>query len=757
MPSSLRAAATVPPGDSWNVSNRMRNACWARLPQLALVLAVALPAASVGAQGTSFQQFPSGEEIESPPSNPPTYSGTAVGGFSTADLKGDDAEGFAYWTGVVFGDSTTANDPQIKAVDLGINAQGEIGGWSEDEEGNPVDPEFGGWLIEFDNDTQSRTTRKVESGSLQVDSMGAVSGSIYIEGDSKPAELSFLQLSESRDVFAGNLAPDLNGGSVEFAAFAKIDPAFNYTAADLEGTWIVFTFSDNTQTNDPRAGHGVFEIDASGAVIGGSKSGPPGDDEWPPGLQFVIDEFGRISETSDGLGGEPILQLAEGRQIAVGSAIGFLAGGEDDHRILFFVKETTGVVPRDLAGDFLVFSFEDDRQANDPGTGQGGVYFDPTGTQLLGGTVYSTNDPSGSDFVSPHTVDVQPDGEVTLTPNHLEAWGDNFYGQVTETPLGQGYTAISVGPYHSLALRSDGLIVAWGDEVVAGPTPTTLGHTAIAAGGSHSLAIDSSGALVQWENTSFAGMAGSPPSGNDFVAIDAAGDHNVALRLDGTIESWGGSITPCAYSGAPTGTGHLAISAGYPNLAVRADGSLAAWGCGQLPSMPSDLDFADVAAGDGFGLALRNDSSIAAWGEDAYGQVSSAPAATGYTAIAAGHAHGLALRDDGTLDAWGNYWPGGSSAGFGTSGIAPGNDFAAIDTSLLAGSSELNFLALRRDDSPLTFQFSPEAGMMIGAPVNDAGDPQIILAFVPEPGAGLLGLAALTALGALGRQRFKPS
>ncbi len=757
MPSSLCAAATSRPGDSWNVPKRMRSACWARVPQLALVLALALPAASVGAQGNSFQQFPPGDEIEMPPTDVDYEFRTTLGDFSTADLKGDDEEGFAYWTGVVFGDSTTANDPEIKAVDLGINAQGEIGGYTLEEDGQPADPEFGGWLIEFDNDTQSRTAHKVESGSLHVDSMGAVSGLIYIEGDSKPGELSFLQLNESRDVFAGSLAPDPNGGDVEFVAFAKIDPAFDYTAADLEGTWIVFTFSDNTQANDPRAGHGVFEIDASGAVIGGSKGGPPGDDEWPSGLQFTIDSFGRISETSGGLGGEPVLQLAQGRQIAVGSAIGFLPGGEDDHRILFFVKETTGVVPSDLAGNFLVFSFEDDRQANDPGTGLGGVFFDPTGTQLLGGAVYSTNDPSGSDFVSPHTVDVQADGEVTLTPNDLEAWGDDQYGQVSETPLGQGYTAISVGHYHSLALRSDGLIVAWGDEVVAGPTPTTLGHTAIAAGGAHSLAIDSSGALVQWESTSFAGMSGSPPSGNDFVAIDAAGVHSVALRLDGTVESWGGSLTPCAHTGAPTGTGHLAISAGYPNLAVRTDGSLAAWGCGQLPSMPSDLDFTAVAAGDGYGLGLRNDTSIAAWGDDTYGQVSSAPTATGYTAIAAGNYHGLALRDDGTLDAWGNYWPGGSSAGPGKTGIAPGADFVAMDTSISASSNELNFLALRQDHSPLTFQFSPAAGMMIGAPVNDEGDPQIILAFVPEPGAGLLGLAALAALGALGRQRFKPS
>ncbi len=72
------------------------------------------------------------------------------------------------------------------------------------------------------------------------------------------------------------------------------------------------------------------------------------------------------------------------------------------------------------------------------------------------------------------------------------AWGDNSYGQ-TPVPAGlSGVKAIAAGGGHSLALRSDGTVVAWGYNA-QGQTaiPAGLsGVTAIAAGGYHSLALE---------------------------------------------------------------------------------------------------------------------------------------------------------------------------------------------------------------------------------------------------------------------------
>ena len=44
----------------------------------------------------------------------------------------------------------------------------------------------------------------------------------------------------------------------------------------------------------------------------------------------------------------------------------------------------------------------------------------------------------------------------------MVAWGDNDYGQCN-VPAGlSGVVAVAAGAYHSLALKADGTVVAWG-------------------------------------------------------------------------------------------------------------------------------------------------------------------------------------------------------------------------------------------------------------------------------------------------------
>lgn len=60
--------------------------------------------------------------------------------------------------------------------------------------------------------------------------------------------------------------------------------------------------------------------------------------------------------------------------------------------------------------------------------------------------------------------------------------------------------AIAAGLYHSLALKSDGTVVAWGRNL-EGQTnvpPNLNGVTTIAAGSAHNLALKSDGAVVAW-------------------------------------------------------------------------------------------------------------------------------------------------------------------------------------------------------------------------------------------------------------------
>ena len=55
-----------------------------------------------------------------------------------------------------------------------------------------------------------------------------------------------------------------------------------------------------------------------------------------------------------------------------------------------------------------------------------------------------------------HSLALKSDGS-------LVGWGDNGYGQ-TNVPAGNDFVAIAAGDYHSLALKSDGSLVGWGDN-----------------------------------------------------------------------------------------------------------------------------------------------------------------------------------------------------------------------------------------------------------------------------------------------------
>ncbi|MEI7434626.1 MAG: NosD domain-containing protein, partial [Methanomicrobiales archaeon] len=181
----------------------------------------------------------------------------------------------------------------------------------------------------------------------------------------------------------------------------------------------------------------------------------------------------------------------------------------------------------------------------------------------------------------------------------IAAWGNNQYGQCN-VPTGTSYAAISAGGWHSLAIATNGSIVAWGEST------------------------------------------GVAPSGNDFSAIASGWYHNLALRQDGTIVAWGNNkVGQC---NAPSGNDFVAVSGGgYHSLALRQNGSIVAWGDNQYGqcNAPAGNDFVAVSAGGYFSLALRQDGKIVAWGANDSGQCD-APAGT-FSSISGGYEHSLAI------------------------------------------------------------------------------------------------------------------
>jgi alpha-tubulin suppressor-like RCC1 family protein len=269
-----------------------------------------------------------------------------------------------------------------------------------------------------------------------------------------------------------------------------------------------------------------------------------------------------------------------------------------------------------------------------------------------------------------HAVGLKSDGTVV-------AWGDNANGQ-TMVPAGlTGVTAVSAGNAHTVALKSDGTVVAWGDNFygqTAVPTGLT-GVAAVAAGGAHTVALKNDGTVVAW-GSNFEGETTVPAGLSGVTAIAARWTHTVALKIDGTVVAWGSN--GYGETTVPAGlTGVTAIGAGqYHTVVLKSDGSVVAWGnntSGQT-TVPAGLTgVTAVAAGYYHTVALKTDGTVVAWGSDGYSQTTVPTGLTGVAAIGAGLGYTMALKSDGTTVAWG-YGPSTVPAGVtGVTAIAPGS------------------------------------------------------------------------------------
>ncbi|MCX7711691.1 MAG: FecR domain-containing protein [Clostridia bacterium] len=243
-----------------------------------------------------------------------------------------------------------------------------------------------------------------------------------------------------------------------------------------------------------------------------------------------------------------------------------------------------------------------------------------------------------------HTVVLKSDGTVW-------AWGQNNYGQLgngtttnASNPTavvssdGSGYltgiTAISAGDYHTAVLRNDGTVWVYGSNHYG-----QLGK----------------GAMDTDSHTIPAQVTGLP---SNIIAIASGGNFILALTADGYLWAWGenyngqlgDNTTTCRYSPIQVkglgGTGLLnsivSFNAGsVHSLAVSNTGQVYAWGNNNRGKLgDNDISETDKPA------------PVQVLGEGGTGNL------TGVTFVTAGRDHSLALKSDGTILTWGDGYSG---------------------------------------------------------------------------------------------------
>lgn len=251
------------------------------------------------------------------------------------------------------------------------------------------------------------------------------------------------------------------------------------------------------------------------------------------------------------------------------------------------------------------------------------------------------------------------------------AWGYNSNGQLGDGTASdrngpvqvkdlKGIVQIAAGGYHSLALKNDGTVWAWGNGgsgQLGNGANSTLQNTPvqvtgldnvvqISGGYLHSLALKNDGTVWAWGWNGWGQLGdGTATDRNvpvkvnigDIIQVSAGGEllsgsHSLALKSDGTVWGWGAN--PVGQLGDGT-----KISRRQPVQAVGLTNVM------------------QVSAGGFYSLAIRGDNqTVWAWGDNQFGELSdnyneklsTVPVLTigseGKNSLAAGYYHGLSLN-----------------------------------------------------------------------------------------------------------------
>jgi alpha-tubulin suppressor-like RCC1 family protein len=310
------------------------------------------------------------------------------------------------------------------------------------------------------------------------------------------------------------------------------------------------------------------------------------------------------------------------------------------------------------------------------------------------------------------------------------SWGRNFEGQlglgsadttIRPAPVQIGSAAnwvqIACGAAHSVAIKSDGTLWAWGNNYYGQLGDTTLvtrgypyqiwmagaNWSQVACGDNFTIAIKSNGTIWGWGDNTH-GQLGNGTTTNrkspfqigtdtNWAKVACGGSHTIAIKKDGTLWAWGynarGQLGDSSMTDRKTpvkigtSTNWSQIAGGEINTAaIKSDNTLWLWGYNRYGQNDNDTiqkispfqigtstNWSKVACGSYHTLAIKSDSSLWAWGANNYGQIGDSTTtsrsipkrigtATNWSKISCGEDFSFGLKSDGTLWAWGHNWYG---------------------------------------------------------------------------------------------------
>jgi alpha-tubulin suppressor-like RCC1 family protein len=287
-------------------------------------------------------------------------------------------------------------------------------------------------------------------------------------------------------------------------------------------------------------------------------------------------------------------------------------------------------------------------------------------------------------------------------------WLPNLVGgnltstQTSPVKLGtETWQSASTGANHTLAIRSDGTLYAWGvnssgqlgdgtSAVKSSPVQVgTSSWTAVSAGDAHSMAIRSDGGLFVWGNNGTGRLGDGTTTSrsspvqigtSSWTAVAAGGSHSVAVRKDGGLFAWGlnniGQLgqanTTNLSSPVQVGTSSwTAVAAGSSHTAaIKSDGTLFAWGKNDSTQVAGPADIASFAAiGVQYDTIHVITTSGRLWGWSMFNSYNNlglpitttdrySPNLIGtdsdWSKIISGQYQAFAIKTNGTLWGWGN-------------------------------------------------------------------------------------------------------